>query len=322
VDLRQLRTFRAVAELGSLSKAADSLHIAQPALSRQIKLLEQEVRVELFVRNGRGMDLTPAGKLLLDRTEGVLRLLEQVRDDLQSFSGIPSGRVVLGLVPTVSTVLAARIARTVINELPSVSLCIVESYSGHLIDWLHRHEMDLAIVYASSDELHVAAEPLGKDQLVAIGAKGSGLAKRQTVEFSWLVEQSLALPSQSHGLRAIIAKAAEAKGVDLKIVIEADSFRVLTQIAELGLGYAILPLSSVRAELEQGRLETASVTNPALVRNLIVARPLDTQASIATSAVAEAIRNEVRKAAGDSPGAIAEKSIAGHLRNRPTGGCA
>ena len=77
MDLKQLRTFRAVAELGSLSKAADRLRSAQPALSRHIKLLEHELRVELFVRNGRGMLLTSAGRMLLDRTTGLIRQIEQ-----------------------------------------------------------------------------------------------------------------------------------------------------------------------------------------------------------------------------------------------------
>src|SRR6202521_4494776 len=128
MDLKQLRTFRAVAELGSLSKAADRLGAAQPALSRHIKLLEHELRVELFVRNGRGMLLTSAGRLLLDRTTGLVRQIEQVRDDLQSAGGTPSGRVVLGLGPTVSCVLSALFARRVIETLPDISLLIVESY--------------------------------------------------------------------------------------------------------------------------------------------------------------------------------------------------
>src|SRR6267142_2910421 len=91
MDLKQLRTFRAVAELGSLSKAADRLRAAQPALSRQIKLLEHELRVELFVRNGRGMLLTEAGRLLLARTSGIVRQIDQIRDDIQSAKGPPSG---------------------------------------------------------------------------------------------------------------------------------------------------------------------------------------------------------------------------------------
>ncbi len=128
MDFRQLRTFSCVAELGSLSKASDTLRVAQPALSRQIKLLEHELRAELFTRNGRGMVLTDAGRLLLARTAGIVRQIDQMRDDIQSAGGPPSGRVVLGLVPTVSCVISARLARRT-----------VESYPGHFA--LHRRKL-------------------------------------------------------------------------------------------------------------------------------------------------------------------------------------
>src|SRR6266705_1627708 len=121
MDFRQLRTFSCVAELGSLSKASDTLRVAQPALSRQIKLLEHELRVEL-----------------LARTSGIVRQIDQIRDDIQSAKGPPSGQVVLGLVPTVSCVLSARFARRCVEKFPAISLRIVESYSGHIVEWLHR----------------------------------------------------------------------------------------------------------------------------------------------------------------------------------------
>lgn len=178
MDLRQLRTFSCVAELGSLSKASDTLRVAQPALSRQIKLLEHELRAELFTRNGRGMVLTEAGRLLLARTAGIVRQIDQIRDDIQSSGGPPSGRVVLGLVPTVSCVLSARLARRTVESFPGISLCIVESYSGHLMEWLHRGEMDLAVIYGPSSDLHLTVQSLGRDDIVAVGPRGSGLAQK------------------------------------------------------------------------------------------------------------------------------------------------
>jgi LysR family nitrogen assimilation transcriptional regulator len=293
MDLRQLRTFRSVAELGSLSKASDRLRVAQPALSRQIKLLEHELKVELFTRNGRGMVLTPAGHLLLDRTTGLVRQIEQVRDDIQSANGKPSGRVVLGLVPTVSCVLSARFARRVVENLPEVSLCIVESYGGHLIEWLHRGEMDLAIIYGPSVDLHLTAQTIGRDDLVAVGPHGCGLAERKEVDIGWLAEQSLALPSHSHGLRALIEKAAARKNLPLKVLIEADSFRVLISFVEEGLGYTLLPPSAVRNEVAYGRLEAASLVKPTITRELILAAPADRPASIATSVIAGLLRSEI-----------------------------
>ena len=254
MDFRQLRTFSCVAELGSLSKASDTLRVAQPALSRQIKLLEHELRIELFTRNGRGMVLTEAGRLLLARTSGIVRQIDQIRDDIQSAKGPPSGQVVLGLVPTVSCVLSARFARRCVEKFPGISLRIVESYSGHLVEWLHRGEMDLAILYGRSADLHLNVESLGRDNIVAVGPRGCGLARKKSVDVGWLLRQRLVLPSHSHGLRALIEHAAAQRKIKLNVQLEADSFRVLTSLVEEGLGFALLPPSSVHGEVADGRL--------------------------------------------------------------------
>jgi LysR family nitrogen assimilation transcriptional regulator len=293
MDLRQLRTFRCVAELGSISKASDTLRVAQPALSRQIKLLEHELRADLFTRNGRGMVLTDAGRLLLARTAGIVRQIDQVRDEIQSAGGPPSGRVVLGLVPTVSCVLSARLARRTVDRYPGISLCIVESYSGHLMEWLHRGEMDLALIYGPSSDLHLTVQSLGRDTIVAVGPRGSGLAERKQVDIGWLLRQRLVLPSHSHGLRALIEQAAAKKKLKLDVKLEADSFRVLTSLVEEGLGYTLLPPSSVRSEVASGRLETAAIAKPAPMRELIVASPIDHPGSTAITLVTELLRSEL-----------------------------
>jgi len=292
MDFRQLKTFSCVAELGSLSKASDTLRIAQPALSRQIKLLEHELRAELFTRNGRGMVLTEAGRLLLARTTGIVRQIDQIRDDIQSAAGSPSGRVVLGLVPTVSCVLSARLARRTVKTYPGISLCIVESYSGHLIEWLHRGEMDLAIIYGPPADLHLGIQGLGRDNVVAVGPRGCGLARTKQVNMDWLLRQRLVLPSHSHGLRALIERAAAKRKVKLDVQLEADSFRVLTSLVEEGLGYTLLPPSSVRNEVRERRLETAGISGQAPMRDLVVASPIDHPVSTATAVITALLRAE------------------------------
>jgi LysR family nitrogen assimilation transcriptional regulator len=293
MDIRQLRTFSCVAELGSLSKASDTLRVAQPALSRQIKLLEHELRADLFTRNGRGMVLTDAGRLLLARTAGIVRQIDQVRDEIQSAGGPPSGRVVLGLVPTVSCVISARLARRTVDRYPGISLCIVESYSGHLMEWLHRGEMDLALIYGPSSDLHLTVQSLGRDHVVAVGPRGSGLAQKKQVDIGWLLKQRLVLPSHSHGLRALIEQAAAKKKLKLDVKLEADSFRVLTSLVEEGLGYTLLPPSSVRNEVMSGRLETAALAKPAPMRELTLASPIDHPGSTAIALITELIRDEI-----------------------------
>ena len=293
MDIRQLRTFSCVAELGSLSKASDTLRVAQPALSRQIKLLEHELRADLFTRNGRGMVLTDAGRLLLARTAGIVRQIDQVRDEIQSAGGPPSGRVVLGLVPTVSCVISARLARRTVDKYPGISLCIVESYSGHLMEWLHRGEMDLALIYGPSSDLHLTVQSLGRDPIVAVGPRGSGLSQKKQVDIGWLLQQRLVLPSHSHGLRALIEQAAAKKKIKLDVKLEADSFRVLTSLVEEGLGYTLLPPSSVRNEVAAGRLETAAIAKPAPMRELTLASPIDHPGSTAIALVTELLRDEL-----------------------------
>jgi LysR family nitrogen assimilation transcriptional regulator len=293
MDFRQLRTFSCVAELGSLSKASDTLRVAQPALSRQIKLLEHELRAELFTRNGRGMVLTEAGRLLLARTAGIVRQIDQIRDDIQSSGGPPSGRVVLGLVPTVSCVVSARLARRTVESYPGISLCIVESYGGHLIEWLHRGQMDLAVIYGPSVDLHLAAQSLGRDEIMAVGPRGCGLAQKKHVEIGWLLRQRLVLPSHSHGLRALIEHAAAKKKLKLDVQIEADSFRVLTNLVEEGLGYTLLPPSSVRNEVADGRLEMAAISKPAPTRELTIASAIDHPGSAASTLINDLLRKEI-----------------------------
>ena len=147
MDLKQLKTFICVAEAGSLSQASDRLHIVQPALSRQIKLLEHEVGIDLFTRHARGMELTDAGKQFLERVSGLVRQLEVSIHDVQSLRGEVKGHVALGLMPTISTVLSVRLIQQVAKQLPGVTLRLVEGYSVHLLEWLQRG--DICLLYTS-----------------------------------------------------------------------------------------------------------------------------------------------------------------------------
>src|SRR3989442_3785690 len=157
------------------------------------------------------MVLTDAGRVLLARTAGIVRQIDQVRDEIQSAGGPPSGRVVLGLVPTVSCVISARLARRTVDKYPGISLCIVESYSGHLMEWLHRGEMDLALIYGPSSDLHLTVQSLGRDPIVAVGPRGSGLSQKKQVDIGWLLRHGPVPARQCAGARALVAQTAAQK---------------------------------------------------------------------------------------------------------------
>lgn len=291
MDLRQLRTFRTVAELGSLSKASDHLRIAQPALSRQIKLLEHELRTPLFVRHGRGMVPTDAGRMLLERTSLVVRQLEQAREDVLSIAGTPCGRVVIGMVPTIGSALALTLARRVVRDLPGVTLRLVEAYGGYLIDGLHRGEIDMAVVYGPATGLHLDAETLRHDDLFAVGAAGTGLDADRAVDLAWLAAQPRVLPSAPHALRFLIDEAFGAEGRDARVVVEADSFGAMLDIVAGGIGITLLPYYAVAGQVDAGRLEASRIL-PALRRELVLALPSRHRTSTAAIAVAKIVRRE------------------------------
>jgi len=285
VDLKQLRTFIRVAETGSLSKASDRLRLAQPALSRQIALLEAEIGRRLFVRHGRGMQLTEAGQQLLERVTGLVHQLEKSVEEVRSLSDAPAGRVALGMTPTVSAVLAGRVAIRVAAELPGVSLRIVEGYGGHLVDWLHRGEVDVALLYGPASDLHLRVTELLFEELVLVGPREAALDGGGRFPVARLGELQLVLPSRTHGLRAVVEAACDRVRTSLRVRFEADSYRVLTELVEAGLGYTILPRSAVPQGEQGGRFSVAGLGDPAVVRQVVLGLPSSRTDTSATTAV-------------------------------------
>src|ERR1700745_321781 len=136
MNLKQLEYFVQVAELGSFSKAALALAVAEPALSRQVRALETEVRQQLFLRNGRGVALTDAGKRLFDHSIAVLQLVTHAREDLGASRDEPVGRVPIGLPPSIGRQLTLPIIDRFKQELPAAKLAVVEGLSSHIVEWV------------------------------------------------------------------------------------------------------------------------------------------------------------------------------------------
>lgn len=165
MNLKQLRTFLHVAELGKLSLAADRLATAQPALSRQITMLEDEFGLRLFDRHGRGMDLTSAGERLRERAGFLLRYLEETRSDIQSYAGIVRGSIVVGMPATLAEVIAAELIEKFVANYPETSLRIVTGLSGYIHDWIQRGDVDVAVLYSSQPDENLVVEKLFDEKL-------------------------------------------------------------------------------------------------------------------------------------------------------------
>jgi LysR family nitrogen assimilation transcriptional regulator len=317
MDIRQLRTFVHVAELGSFSKAADRLHIAQPALSRQIRMLEAELKAELLVRHGRGVTLTGAGAVLLDRAAGILRQIEQARADVAAEAGDVAGQVSFGMPPSVGFVLAGPLAEDFRRTCPKVKLKIVEGVGAFVHEWMLGGRLDVGVLYQPGPSRHLETTPLWHEDLYLFAAAGAGLDPSRPVPLASLSHHPLILPSPGHGLRGLLERHAARHEIELHVEIEADATRIQKDLAARGLGYSVLPFASVAAEVRDGLLSAAPITAPAIPRRVVLAYPADRPVSRAARLLGERLISVVRGMLADNawPGMVPEASaLAG---NRP-----
>ena len=293
MDIKQIKTFIIVAETGSLSAASDRLRLAQPALSRHIKLLEHEIGVQLFARHVRGITLTEQGEKLLGRVSGLIRQLEQSVDDIRSNDEVVKGNVAIGLMPSVNTVFAVRLVERVRRELPKVTLRIVEGYSGHLIEWLQRGDLDISFLYGPAADLHLRCKELLYEDIGLISPPGSLPELGPQIRIAEVKHLPLVLPSRPHGIRMLVDNAAVKAGVSLNIALRGDAFWVLKSLVIDGSYHAFIPLSAVTEEVKAGMLEARTVVSPSIRRQLVMAMPPDRSNTRATDAVINIVSSEI-----------------------------
>lgn len=294
MDFKRLGYFAQIAEAGSLTRTSERLGIAQPSLSRQMRLLEQELGVTLFIRGPRGMQLTEAGELLRARITGPLRQIGHAIYEVRSLPTEAGGSVVFGLPPTIIHILAGPLTRHVATSAPNISLRIVDGYSGHLLDWMRRGELDGAILYGPTPP-GLNATKLIEDELVLVGPSESPATADGVLDFKRLEELPLILPSPAHGLRVALEMAAAKAQTKLNVKHPADSFHLMKELVESGLGYTILPHFSVSREIDSGRLTFSNIRNPAAKRQLFLAMQPGTQSPRAVLQVEECVRQEVAR---------------------------
>lgn len=319
MDLKRLAYFVRIAELGSLSAAADALHVSQPALSRQLRLLEDELGARLFARHRRGMHLTREGR---DLHDGIARPLERIERALRDFRG-PKGRrqasLVLGLPPSVGNVLAGSLARRMAADAPDIALRLVEGFAGHLAAAIAAREVDAALLYGPASAWPtmkwghclegLLVEELLDEELVLVGAASSALDPGRPVAAESLTALPLVMPGRDNYppfLRALAAEIAERFGKPLNHQVDADSFQLTRQFVESGLGFALLPYSAIARDVEAGHLRHAPIRDLAIRRQLVLAVRPDSSAGPAIAVLADAIRKEMGAlmAAGAWPGRL------------------
>ena len=274
MNLKQLEYFVQVAELGSFSKAAVVLDIAQPALSRQVRSLETELHQQLFLRNGRGVTLTDAGKRLFDHSVAVLQLMAHAREDLGASRDEPVGRVTIGLPPSMGRQLTLPLIDRFKKELPAARLAIVEGLSTHIVEWVTTGRIDIGLVYNPEAQPGLEITPLLQEPLGLVSHAAKGKRKRAALPPLPMKELSrypLIVPERVHAMRRLLDTQAALAGIKLDIAWEVSSVPSIIDLVCAGYGYAVLTASGVAASARSGELVTRRLMDPTPVSVLCLA---------------------------------------------------
>jgi LysR family transcriptional regulator, nitrogen assimilation regulatory protein len=272
VDIRRLRYFVAVCDHGGFSKAANVTGIAQPALTRQVQLLEQELGLPLFTRNGRGAVPTEPGVYLLTHARAHLDGLDVLIDRMRRNFGNGPTSVTLGICPTIAPLFLGSLRESLRQHCPLLSLSVIEAYSGDLRNLMAVGRLDIALSYFPTEDCDVHATELLSERLVLVSTR---TPTTESLTLSDAAGMRLILPSRIHQLRRIIDSVAAAHQISLTPALELGSLNaVKAMVEDKHGGYAtILPYNSVDEDAEHGRFAIRHFDEPEMIRTIALLRP-------------------------------------------------
>jgi LysR family tcuABC transcriptional regulator len=265
MELRQLRYFARVVELGSMSRAALDLGVVQSALSQQISRLESELSTRLLQRSAKGVSPTDAGLAFFREAQLALRHADEASRAAQHAR--LSGSVSVGLAPTTASVLGLPLMRTMTERYPEVRLHMVESLSGHLSTMLNARQLDLAVLFDTHPARRWSVTPLLEEKLFLIQARSSGKPAPSTIRLRELRGLRLILPSAGHGLRSTLDAAFARLRLKPEVTTEIDSLTMLMDAVAAGLGATVQPWAALgRFADAQDRFQLSEITDAQAVR--------------------------------------------------------
>ena len=272
MNLKQLEYFVRVAELGSFSKAALVLNIAQPALSRQVRLLEINLHVTLLARNGRGVILTELGQRLFDNAVGILQLVARVTEEVETARDVPSGRIVIGLPPSIGRRLTLPLIESFRRSLPNARLAIVEGLSAHLAEWIATGRVDLGLIYNPEPSTAIEVTPVLDESMGLVSPARRGKGKIQPLPLAELTRYALILPERNHTMRKLLETHAALAGLRLNVAMEVSSIQSILDLVEAGHGHAVLTQTALVASGRPEAFALQPLVKPVLTSTLFLAK--------------------------------------------------
>ncbi|WP_346056168.1 LysR family transcriptional regulator [Amycolatopsis dongchuanensis] len=296
MDLKQLKALVTVADVGSVTKAAELLHVVQPAVTRQIRALEHEVGVPLFDRTRQGMRPTEAGLKLVERARRALTELERARAELTPDRGAITGIVTVGLLDSTAELLAEPLVSAVRRAHPGIELRVLSAYSGHLQQWLDDGDLDLSLLYNLTGTPSLNVTPVVRERLWAVAGPGEGLRPDVAVPFAEAAARPMVMPAPGHGLHTLITTAAREAGTTIDAVVQTNSMALQKQLVRGGHGWTVLPAVGIAADLAAGTLTAAPLAEPEVWRSIVLGVPRAAPATPAVRVVAAELTAQVHTA--------------------------
>lgn len=293
MDLKQIEYFVRVAELGSFTRAAVVLNIAQPALSRQVRLLEVELRQNLLVRNGRGAVPTEAGKLLLEHGRGILHQVERSREELGRVRGALAGRVAIGLPTSVARVMTVPLTRAFRHELPEVRLSISEGLSGAILGGLNSGHLDLVVLYNAQPSRETDVAHLLDEDLVLVRARPPGLLEDPPpgpIALSEVAQLPLVIPTRPNAIRMHVESEMAQIGCTPQVALEIDGVSAILDLVADGAGCAVLSRNALLNSPRPSAYTAQAIGTPPLRIALSLATSLQRPSTQVQKAALDLVR--------------------------------
>lgn len=273
MELRQLRYFVAIVDHGSLSRAATMLHVAQPALTQQLRQLEEELGAKLLHRSAQGVLSTDAGKVFYEHALAILKQVADARSAVTQSATRPSGSVTVGLPHSISGALALPLLTAAREQFPEITLQLTEELTGNLAEQLKSGRVNLAVLFDDGQLSPFVCTPLVEEELHYIcraDAVPAALTAPGGITLQEALATQLILPGLQHGVRPRIEAVARSAGLATANVIEINSIAILKSAILAGMGATILPVAPVLAEVEQGAMRALPVRDPAISRTVVL----------------------------------------------------
>lgn len=305
IDLRSLRSFVTVASTGSISAAAEILHIAQPALSIQIKNLEEQLGSSLFSRHARGVKLNAAGDKFLVHSIEILKRVDLAYADIRAATEDPSGTVAVGLPQSIAKFVAVPLVLQTIKQYPKIKLQVIEISTGYIADQLLRGLIDIGLTFGLVDEVRIRSTHLLDEELVLVTAATCTETDHLVSSFKKKLDLHdlsmipMILPTKAHSLRRRIDERLGEEKISLNIIAEVNTVPQLVELAASGVASTILSYASVFEYENAGLIQTFKLGNPSLSRSIYSCQSASSAMSIAATKIEQLLYRIIEQQLSD-----------------------